>query len=100
LLIQGLSPLPRLLFPVYRACCATGDGQISSRLGCLFRLRRGWVSDLLYLSEVLCKAVLEGRGFRPRRFWWISPMKSCRGIESVGGQERQHPISDAQGDKS
>jgi len=21
----------------------------------------------------LCKAVLEGRGFRPRRFWWSGP---------------------------
>jgi|LakMenE18May11ns_1017448.scaffolds.fasta_scaffold8408362_1 hypothetical protein len=45
-LIQGVDcPLPYPLFPVYRAFCATGLTQISSRLGCLFRLRRGWVSD-------------------------------------------------------
>ena len=37
--------------------------QISSRLGCLLRLRRGWVIDHLDRTANPCKAVLEARGF-------------------------------------
>jgi hypothetical protein len=37
-------PAPHPLFPVYRASFATGENQISSRLGCCSS-RLGWVSD-------------------------------------------------------